>query len=186
MPPGEGAVGTSPPEVAVAVVGLGNVLMGDDALGPTVIKLLEAEYDFGPGVSLQELGTPGLDLVPYLSGVGTLIVVDTVKASGAPGEVRVYRRDDILKQPPGSRLSPHDPGLGDALLTLQLSGGGPADVLLVGVIPAEVKTGIGLSAAARTAVSLAVTAVVDALAGLGFPPRRRTVPQPPDLWWERP
>jgi hypothetical protein len=59
-------------------------------------------------------------------------------------------------------------------------------VLLVGVIPAEVRTGVGLSAAARTAVTLAAAAVVDALAGLGFPPRRRTVPQPPDLWWERP
>jgi hydrogenase maturation protease len=186
MPGGEDAGGTSPPDATVAVLGLGNVLMGDDALGPTVVKVLEGGYEFGPQVSVQELGTPGLDLLPYLSGVGVLIVVDTVKGSGAPGEVRLYRRDDILKHAPDPRLSPHDPGLGDALLTLQLSGGGPDDVLLVGIIPTEVKTGVGLSDAAKAAVPRAVAAVVDALTRRGFPPRPRRAPQPPDLWWERP
>lgn len=101
---GEEATAATPPEANVAVVGLGNVLMGDDALGPTVIKVLEAEYEFPRGVSVQDLGTPGLDLTPYLAGVRALIVVDTVQASGAPGEVRLYRRDEILKHPPQARL----------------------------------------------------------------------------------
>lgn len=186
IPVGEEAAAERPPEANVAVLGLGNVLMGDDALGPTVIKVLEAEYDFPRGVSVQDLGTPGLDLTPYLTGVTALIVVDTVRASGAAGEVRLYRRDEILKHPPQPRLSPHDPGLKEALLTVEFSGTGPKEVLLVGVIPAEVRTGVGLSPAVRAAVPLAAAEVVKELARLGVAPRARSTPGPPDLWWERP
>ena len=159
--------------------------MGDDALGPTVIRVLEAEYEFPRGVSVQDLGTPGLDLTPYLTGVEAAIVVDTVRASGAPGELRLYRRDEILKHLPQPRLSPHDPGLKEALLTMEFSGSGPREVLLVGVIPAEVGTGVGLSPAVRAAVGLAVEEVVKDLVRIGIAPRVRPEPVRPDLWWER-
>jgi hydrogenase maturation protease len=185
-PVGEEAPAERPPEANVAVLGLGNVLMGDDAVGPTVIKVLEAEYEFPEGVSVQDLGTPGLDLTPYLAGLGAVVFVDTVRASGAPGEVRLYRRDEILKHPPQPRLSPHDPGLKEALLTVEFSGSGPREVLLVGVIPAEVKTGVGLSPAVRGAVRPAAAAVVEELARLGVAPSARAVPGTPDVWWERP
>ena len=183
---GEEAAAERPPEANVAVLGLGNVLMGDDALGPTVIKVLEAEYEFPEGVSVQDLGTPGLDLTPYLAGVTALIMVDTVHSKGAPGEVRLYRRDEILKNPPQPRLSPHDPGLKEALLTMEFSGTGPGEVLLIGVIPAETRTGVGLSPAVRAAVPLAAAEVVKELARLGVAPAARPVPGAPDLWWERP
>lgn len=51
----------------VAVLGLGNVLMGDDGFGPTVIRELEAAWTPHPEVELLDLGTPGLDLLPFVS-----------------------------------------------------------------------------------------------------------------------
>lgn len=182
---GEEAASKAPPQANVAVLGLGNVLIGDDALGPTVIKVLEAEYEFAPGVLVQDLGTPGLDLTPYLSDVEALIVVDTVRAIGAVGELRLYRREQILEHPPQPRLSPHDPGLKEALLTMEFSGGGPQEVLLVGVIPGEARTGVGLSPAVRAAVPQAVAKVVEELNRLGLPPRNCPAPAAPDLWWEQ-
>ena len=95
----------------VAVFGLGNVLMRDDALGPRVIGLLQSRYDFPDGVSLVDLGTPGLDLHPHLEEIDAAIIVDTIRAQGDAGETRLYRRDEILRHAPGQRLSPHDPGL---------------------------------------------------------------------------
>ena len=65
-------------ERRIAVVGLGNVLMRDDALGPTAISLLVSRYDFAPGVAVEDLGTPGLDLHPHLDGLDVVIIVDTV------------------------------------------------------------------------------------------------------------
>ncbi len=107
------------------MIGLGNVLMGDDALGPTVIGALDAQYEFPPEVAVLDLGTPGLDLTPYLFGFDAAVVVDTVSAPGAAGAIVLYRREEILKTPPQPRLSPHDPGLKEALLTVAFAGDGP-------------------------------------------------------------
>ncbi len=171
---------------ATSVLGLGNVLMGDDALGPHVIARLQAGYEFPPGVTVNDLGTPGLDLLPYLDGCEALIVVDTVRAEGAAGELRLYRRDEILRHPPQARTSPHDPGLKEALLALEFAGEGPEEVMLVGVIPDDVSSRVGLAEPVRAAVGDALQAVLDELARLGHGAVRRESPGEPDLWWEKP
>lgn len=170
---------------SIRVLGLGSVLMGDDAFGPTVVKVLEARYEFDAGVSVQDIGTPGLNLIPYVSGVDALIVVDTVRSDGKPGEIRLYRGPDILKHPPGPRLGPHDPGLKEALMSAEFSGHGPKEVLLVGAIPETVESGIGLSAAVADAVPKAVDRVIAELDRLGNEPILLEQQGEPDIWWER-
>lgn len=169
---------------AFKVIGLGNVLVGDDAFGPHVTKLLEAAYEFPEDASVVDLGTPGLDLVPYLSDADILIVVDTVQVAGRPGELRVFDHREIRPLSRGPRLGPHEPGLEQALTALQLSGGGPREVLLVGVVPERTCTGIGLSPAVRAAVPAAVLRVVHELQCRGARLRPRPWPSAPDIWWE--
>jgi hydrogenase maturation protease len=168
----------------VAVLGLGNVLMCDDAFGPYVIRTLEARYAFPEEVTLQDLGTPGLDLHPFIAGQDALIIVDTVKSDGVAGEIRTYRRDEILRHPPGPRVSPHDPGLKEALLSLEFAAEGPGEVFLVGVIPGTVKAGVGLSPAVEDAVERVMNEIVGELARLGRAARPIDTPREPDLWWE--
>ncbi len=170
---------------SIAVVGLGNVLVGDDALGPTVVQTLAAAYEPDADVRLLDLGTPGFDLASHIAGTAALVVVDTVRGEGPPGAVRRYRKPELLAASVPQRVSGHDPGLRDTLLTLELHGAGPAEVLLVGVIPAALETGIGLSPAVRAAVPAAVAAVVEELTRLGHAPVARAAPPPPALWWQR-
>jgi len=170
----------------IRVLGVGNVLMSDDGLGPYVVRLLDATYECPPGVEFVDAGTPGLDLAPYLLGADAVIFVDTVKAQGAPGEMRVYERDEILKVPPQTRTGPHDPSLKEALLRVTAAGDGPERVLLIGVIPAFVATGVSLSPPIAAAADGVVQAVVDALQALGAAAIRRTRPLVPDIWWTRP
>ncbi len=170
----------------VRVLGLGNVLMGDDALGPYVVRVLDATHDFPEAVEVLDVGTPGLDLLPYLAGASHVIIVDTVRAEGSPGELRLYRRDQLLAAPPQPRLSPHDPGLRDALLTAEIADAAPQEVLLVGVIPGATRTGVGLSEAVRTGVEPACLAVLSELDRLGLSARPRQPAQEPDIWWEKP
>lgn len=170
----------------IVVLGIGNVLMGDDAVGPHVVKLLEAGWEFPPEVAVVEAGTPGLDLTVFLHGVEAALVVDAVHARGAaPGEVRRYDREALLAGSPVLAMSPHEPGLREALLTLDFTGGGPRQVRLLGVVPAVVDAGAGLSATVRAAVPSLLEAVLAELASLGAAPRRREPPSEPDLWWER-
>ena len=169
---------------SVGVFGLGNVLMGDDALGPTVIAHLLAGFDFPPEVHVEDLGTPGLDLHPHLADLDALILIDVVKAKGEPGELRLYSKEEILQHAPGPRVSPHDPGVKESLLALQFAGNDPEEILLVGVIPDRIDYEIGLSPRIREALPAVEKAVLEGLSRFG---RQATVREPrlsADIWWE--
>lgn len=169
----------------IRVLGLGNVLMGDDGIGPYVIEALSAAYRFPAGVSLLDLGTPGLDLAPFLLGADAVVVIDSVLSEGTPGSLRQYRRDAILAHAPRHRLGPHDPGFKQTLLTLDFAGCAPKEVLLVGIVPQGTEQGAGLSPAVQEAVPLAVAAVVTELRRLGSDPVALPSPGVVSPWWER-
>jgi hydrogenase maturation protease len=169
----------------VRVIGLGNVLMGDDGFGPYVIKTLEALYEFPADVSLTDAGTPGLDLSPFLMNADVVILIDAVNASGEAGSVRIYSREDVMRPGLQPRLGPHDPALAETLHALDLAGVGPEAVLLIGAASTPVTTGPGLTPRMREAVSTAVERVINMLAVLGCPAVARPKPIEPDIWWER-
>ncbi len=170
----------------IAVIGIGNVLEGDDALGPTVARTFEAAYAVPADVEVIDAGTPGLDLTAYLAGLEAVVFVDAVKARGDAGELRVYDRAGILDRGPILAMSPHEPGLRESILHAEFQGVAPATILLVGVIPGSIAFGCQLTAAARAAVPVAVARVKAELEALGVPVTPRQPPLPPDLWWERP
>lgn len=169
----------------IGVIGLGNVLMGDDGLGPYTVRVLESVYDLPTSVSLLDLGTPGPDLADYIRDFEAIIVVDTLRAAGLPGEVRTYRRPEIVSAPISPRISPHEPGLREALLQAELTRTGPQEVLLVGVIPDVVAQGTSLSAPIRAALPRVQELVVAELSRLGAEPERRSEPEPANIWWQR-
>lgn len=167
----------------VVVVGLGNVLTGDDAAGPTAVRVLDAEYEMPPQVEVVDAGTPGMDLASLLADADAAVVVDSVKGDEPPGTVKLYDRAALVARPLQPRTNPHAPGLVETLLSLDFLGLGPARVLLVGVVPGPVEVGVGLSPALSAAVPALVAAVTAELEGMGLPPLRREDPAPPDLWW---
>lgn len=169
----------------ITVLGIGNVLMGDDALGPHVVKLLEAAWEPQDGLALVDAGTPGLDLTAYLAEADAVVVVDVVKAAGAPGEIRTYDRAELVERPPILALSPHEPGLREAILNADFLEVGPRSIRLVGVIPASVEYRLGLSDPVRAALPGVVERIRQELAAVGIFPVDRPAPPAPDLWWER-
>jgi hydrogenase maturation protease len=160
--------------------------MGDDGLGPFVVQQLATSYDVPENVTVEDLGTPGLDLIPFLIDLDAVIFVDIVRSTGSPGDLRVYHIEEILKHAPNPRMSPHDPGVKSALLSLRIAGAGPNDATLVGVIPASVATGPGLSDPVRAAVGAALDAVVRELARLGVRATPRDDDETSVPWWEQP
>jgi hydrogenase maturation protease len=170
----------------IGVVGIGSVLMGDDGIGPYAVELLDAGWALPPEVLLQDAGTPGPELVQFLMDLDAVIVIDTVRATGRAGELRFYRRDDVMCMPTAPRLSPHDPDLRQALLTAELAGRAPTQVLVVGVVPGRVELGTELSPEVRAALPAIGAAVRAELERLGAPAVRRSAPRTPRIWWERP
>jgi len=149
--------------VKTAVYGIGNILMGDDGIGPAVVAYLSSNFTLDPDVTIEDLGTPSLDLPNYLSGYDTVIFIDAVAADAPPGTIRLYSREEIVATPPGIRISPHEPTINDALIVLDFAGGAPKDVVLVGVVPQTLDGGMTLSPAVAGAVPRVAQAVMGEL-----------------------
>jgi hydrogenase maturation protease len=171
----------------VFILGLGNVLMGDDGFGPYVVRRFDAEYEVGDEAEVLDIGTPGLDLTPWLADARNVIIIDTVRASAPPGTLKVYGKADIVRHAPASRVGPHDPGLKETLLALEFAGRAPESVTLIGVVPARVAMGTTLSDPVAATVPAALSAVADRLTRLGVPVRARENRKPVRSdccpWW---
>jgi hydrogenase maturation protease len=168
----------------IAVIGLGNVLLGDDGFGPFVVGQLATQWDVPESVTLIDGGTPGLGLVTLLADCDEAILVDCVAATGCPGELRSYTDEELRTLPLKPRVSPHDPAVQEALAITQLLGHGPRRVSLIGVIPEVLEVGTDLSAPVLASAPVAVALVVEALANAGAGPVRRARPRPQDRWWK--
>ncbi len=164
------------------VLGLGNVLMGDDGFGPAVVHAIESAYELEGDVDVVDLGTPGLDLTPWFADADRIFLIDTVKSRLPPGTRRVYSKADLLRHTPSDRVSPHDPGVKETLLALEFAGRAPWEVTLFGVVPLQTELGVALSAPVRDAAAPTVAAVLAALQRAGIAVRHRRVPLASSAW----
>jgi hydrogenase maturation protease len=151
----------------IAVFGIGNVLVGDDAVGPAVIAAMHHGYEIPEDILVEDLGTPSLDLAARLAELETVIFVDAVSARREPGTILVYTLEQILEHPPGLRISPHDPSLKESLLTSLFATGNPLYARMVGIVPESTEE-FGLSATVREAIPAAIAAVLGELRALGI------------------
>ena len=167
----------------VCVIGLGNVLMGDDGFGPLAVEGFRCEYECGPNVEILDLGTPGLDLAPYLYGTELVVIADAVQADEKPGTLSIYCEADLLARRAQLRLTDHDPGLQESLAHLRLSGETPSELIIVGVVPESCDFGKGISPSVLGACSVAVDNIARLLVERGINCSRRHAPLQPNLWW---
>ena len=169
----------------VLIAGVGNVLLGDDGVGPYIINLLNSRYAFGPDVEIEDFGTPALDFIDNIVGREALIIIDSVDNGAVPGTVTLYRKKDIVRNAPSVRMDPHSPALVESLLTADLFGASPADVMLVGVTGASYQAGCELSRQVKHALHDVIAAVLVELDRLGVEYQLRRVPVDPAMWWSK-
>jgi len=168
----------------IGVLGIGNVLMGDDGIGPFIVRILESRYEFPDHVVLHDLGTPGLGITSFFADYDVVILIDAVAANAAPGSVRTYRKHQLVRVPIPQRVSPHDPALVESLLFAELSGKCPKEVLLVGIVPKTTELGCCLSQEVRSSVPPVISAVLAELNRFNASPRTRADARNPSIWWE--
>lgn len=119
----------------ILIGGIGNVLLGDDAIGPYVVRLLESEFSFDDNVEIADLGTPALDLTHRIVGLDAVILVDCMApCDHPPGTILLFRTEDILRVQPAQRLDPHSPALSECLMTAEMLGASPRELLLIGIV----------------------------------------------------
>lgn len=153
----------------VLVLGIGNILLHDEGVGVRAIEELEQYYSFPDGVELVDGGTCGLELRDTMSGRDLLVIIDAMKHGSPPGTV--YRLDDGgVPAHFHTRISPHQLGISDLLATMALTDSLPSRMVLFGVEPLDLSTGLGLSPAVAEGLAKVVVAVGEELARQGLQP----------------
>ena len=160
---------------SILIGGMGNVLLGDDALGPYVVHLLETQFTFEDGVQLEDLGTPALDLTHRIAGQHAVILVDCISTEAhPPGTVLEYDKTELLSVIPTQRLDPHSPAVSECLLAAEMLGNIPENVLLIGAVGERFDPGEPLSEAVLGAIDKIIGAVLGELWRLGVKVERKT------------
>ncbi len=156
----------------ILVLGLGNILLGDEGVGVRVVEKLQERYELPEEVQALDGGVRGLALLPYLEGVGKLLVVDAVAAGQKPGTLIRLEGDEVpaFLSP---KVSPHQEGLADLLIAARLIDLYPREVVLWGVEPAVVDTGLELSPPVAAQVDELMGRVVEELRRWGVEVRER-------------
>jgi hydrogenase maturation protease len=146
------------------VLGLGNILLGDEGVGVHVVEELRRTGGL-PGVELVDGGTAGFQLLPYFDGARLVVIVDAT-ADGRPAGTVSQSRPVFSKDYPRA-LTPHDVGLKNILDALALTGTRP-DIILLTVSVAEAdRASLELSPAVGRSVSEAADRVRRLLSGPG-------------------
>jgi hydrogenase maturation protease len=150
------------------VLGLGNVLLGDDGLGAAALARIVASYELPAGMRLEDGGTLGLGLLGLLAEAEHVILVDAVRTDSPPGTLVRLDGDDVM---PGvrDRLSPHQVGVAELLDSARLIGCYPATVTLIGLVPESLDLGLARSPAVAASLDELVEAIVREVVALGYP-----------------
>lgn len=150
--PSSGAgVGTEP--APILVLGLGNLLLSDDGIGPAVLQqLANSSFMWPKEVEFVDGGTQGLALLAQLEGRRSVIIVDALQTGAPPGTVHRLTLNQLRAISPGRANCGHEGNAGELLAAAQLLGELPDRLFIVGVEPQHVSTGFGLSDMVKQAI----------------------------------
>jgi hydrogenase maturation protease len=155
------------------VLGLGNVLCGDDGLGAVAVHLVERRYRAPDGVEVLDGGTLGLSLLPCLEQAEQAILVDAIRTDDPPGTLVRLEGDDVAPAV-ASRLSVHQVGVMDLLEAARWRGRLPPRLVLLGIVPQSLELGVSRTAVVEAALPALVEAVAAEARRLGHPFEART------------
>ena len=160
------------PRIDVLVLGLGNILCGDDGAGVVAVHRVRRELELPPRVRVVDGGTLGLDLLALVAASDRVILVDAVRGDGPPGTLVRLAGDEVAPAV-YERLSPHQIGVADLLAGAALCDRYPDEVVIVGIVPATTDLALGCTPTVSAQIPALVQNVVSELHRMGIEPRRR-------------
>jgi hydrogenase maturation protease len=141
----------------IVIIGVGNLLMKDEGIGIHAVQSLQ-EIDLPPDVKLIDGGTSP-DLISYTRAGDKMIIIDAARAGSKPGTIYRFRPEDIAAGK-GSLTSAHEMGVVENLNLMTITGNAPAEVVIIGIEPAEIDWGTELSPQLKQRLPAIVKAVL--------------------------
>jgi hydrogenase maturation protease len=165
---------------SILILGIGNILLKDEGVGVHVIQAMADQVARGTlslseDIELVDGGTFGIDLLDTLAGRRKVIVVDAVQVTAAetagpsetPAGAILRFTDANLQQRQAADLSLHQIGLFETLTMARQLGCAVGEVVILGIVPKTLESGLELSPEVAAAVPKIIELV---LAEIGVKP----------------
>jgi hydrogenase maturation protease len=149
----------------VLVLGVGNILLGDEGLGVRAAEYIKEHFSLPPEVSVIDGGTGGLTLLKLLQDYNPVIIVDAVASRSSPGTLYRIPASDLPKAPP-LMTTAHQLGVKDLLSLASLEGYDP-EVVIIGMEPLDITPGLELSPLVKLRLPLMANLVKEELRRFG-------------------
>ena len=103
----------------ITILGIGNILLGDEGFGVHFVRRLENTYQFPESVNIVEGGTLGYGLLDTICSCDHLIVIDVIKAKDKPGSIYRFTKEVMEAELPPP-TSAHEVSFRDVLCKAEL------------------------------------------------------------------
>lgn len=113
----------------ILVLGIGNLLMGDEGIGIHVIREFESKHQFKNLVDVVDGGTGGFHLLSYLQEYENVIIVDAAIGDRVSGSIEIIKPKYSSDFP--RTLTAHDIGLKDLIDSAAILGQLPEIILII-------------------------------------------------------
>jgi len=146
--------------IRVAVIGIGQSLRGDDAVGLEAIRQWREKFPetaSRPEVQIEASELPGLALLDTLNEVDAAILVDAIQGSN-PGVIHRLSEEELAAFTSDSK-SAHGWGVAETLRLRKKLTDAKANVSIIGIEVEQVEIGAGLSKVVEEALPKACEAI---------------------------
>jgi hydrogenase maturation protease len=137
----------------IKILGIGNLVRRDEGVGVHLLRALENTLP--PEIELLDGGTTGLNLLEFVENAQKLIVLDAVEAGENPGEVVVWRKEQVPYFI-ATKMSVHQLGFAEVLNWAKFREKYPEDIVVIGVQPQCLDWGTELSEPVQQALPAAL------------------------------
>ena len=143
-----------------AVIGIGNILLGDEGVGVRIIEELK-KLELPEGVEVHDGATSGIAILNFLEGVDRAIIVDAVKGGGEPGTVYRFKIEEALEN--NEMISLHDIDFTLAYRVTRDIIDLPEDIVVIGVEPEKIENSLELSEKVSNAIPEVLNKILEEL-----------------------
>jgi hydrogenase maturation protease len=123
----------------ILILGIGNILWADEGFGVRCVEELNRQYIFPENVKLMDGGTQGIYLVPHVQLCDVLVIFDAIDYDLPCGQMKITEDGDVPMFMGAKKMSLHQTGFQEVLMTSDLIGDLPEKMILIGVQPVEIE-----------------------------------------------
>lgn len=146
----------------VSVVGIGNILMGDDGVGIHSVEKLK-QVTLPKGVEVFNAGSDAFYALEAMEGRNKAIIMDACRGNNAPGTLYRFTFQQLRECKQAMRLSMHDLNFIDIIIGTKEAYKLPHEIVFIGVEPEVIDWSTELSPRVRVALPMLIELVLKEL-----------------------